>query len=151
MQEATLVLGMLLQRFQLIDHKHYQLKIKQTLTIKPENFTIQVKPRTDIATRVVVLTPTVQTEAPAAQASVEPPTQAAKAHHTPLLVLYGSNLGTCEDLAERIAADGKAKGFTSATAPLDNFVHQLPKEGAVVIVTASYNGTPPDNAVEFCR
>jgi cytochrome P450 / NADPH-cytochrome P450 reductase len=47
MQEATLVLGMILQRFQLIDHKNYQLKIKQTLTIKPEDFTIQVKPRQD--------------------------------------------------------------------------------------------------------
>ena len=47
MQEATLVLGMILQRFQLIDHKFYQLKIKQTLTIKPEDFTIQVKPRQD--------------------------------------------------------------------------------------------------------
>src|SRR6516225_7604422 len=45
MQEATLVLGMILQRFQLIDHKYYQLKIKETLTIKPEDFTIQVKPR----------------------------------------------------------------------------------------------------------
>ena len=45
MQEATLVLGMILQCFQLIDHKHYQLKIKQTLTVKPEDFTIQVKKR----------------------------------------------------------------------------------------------------------
>jgi cytochrome P450/NADPH-cytochrome P450 reductase len=45
LQEATLVLGMILQRFQLIDHKHYQLKIKQTLTLKPEDFTIQVKLR----------------------------------------------------------------------------------------------------------
>jgi cytochrome P450 / NADPH-cytochrome P450 reductase len=152
MQEATLVLGMILQRFQLIDHKHYQLKIKQTLTIKPENFTIQVKPRTDVGPRVVVVTPTIQTAAPAAQATVEPsPAMGVKAHHTPLLVLYGSNLGTSEDLAEQIAADGKAKGFTSATAPLDNFVHQLPKEGAVVIVTASYNGTPPDNADQFCH
>jgi cytochrome P450/NADPH-cytochrome P450 reductase len=45
MQEATLVLGMILQRFQLIDHRNYQLKIRETLTIKPEDFTIQVKPR----------------------------------------------------------------------------------------------------------
>jgi len=26
---------MILQRFELIDHKQYELKIKQTLTIKP--------------------------------------------------------------------------------------------------------------------
>ena len=48
------------------------------------------------------------------------PTQAVKAHHTPLLVLYGSNLGTSEDLAEQIAADGKVWGFTSTAAPLDD-------------------------------
>jgi cytochrome P450/NADPH-cytochrome P450 reductase len=45
MQEATLVLGMILQRFELIDHKHYQLAIKETLTQKPDDFTIQVRRR----------------------------------------------------------------------------------------------------------
>jgi cytochrome P450/NADPH-cytochrome P450 reductase len=150
MQEAILVLGMLLQRFQLIDHKHYQLKIKQTLTIKPEDFTIQVKKRPDLG-RSSVAVPAPPATRPT-EAAVEPtPAVAGPAHHTPLLVLYGSNLGVSEDLAERIAADGKARGFTSAAAPLDDYVHQLPKEGAVVIVTASYNGTPPDNADQFCH
>ncbi|HEY7418461.1 MAG TPA: cytochrome P450, partial [Ktedonobacteraceae bacterium] len=45
LQEAALVLGMILQRFQLIDHTNYQLKIKETITIKPDRFKIQVKPR----------------------------------------------------------------------------------------------------------
>lgn len=45
MQEATLVLGLILQRFQLINPHNYQLKIKETLTIKPDDFKIQVKPR----------------------------------------------------------------------------------------------------------
>ena len=40
-----MVLGMILQRFQLFDHKKYQLKIKETLSIKPDGFTIKVKPR----------------------------------------------------------------------------------------------------------
>jgi cytochrome P450/NADPH-cytochrome P450 reductase len=150
MQEATLVLGMILQRFQLIDHHHYQLKIKETLTIKPEHFMIQVKPRAFVAPPATVEVPSRQAAAPAP--TIQPaPAVSIQAHHTPLLVLYGSNLGTAEDLAELIAADGKAKGFTSAAASLDEHVRQLPKEGAVVIVTASYNGTPPDNAVEFCR
>src|SRR5205823_13240016 len=83
--------------------------------------------------------------------AVGTPAKAVKAHHTPLLVLYGSNLGTSEDIAEQIAADGKLWGFTSTAAPLDDYVHQLSKEGAVVIVTASYNGTPPDNAEACCR
>ena len=36
LQEATLVLGMLVQRFEFVDHLDYQLHIKTTLTIKPE-------------------------------------------------------------------------------------------------------------------
>ena len=36
MTEATLVLGLILQRFRLVDHTRYQLKIKELLTIKPE-------------------------------------------------------------------------------------------------------------------
>lgn len=40
-------------------------------------------------------------------------------------------------------------GFTAETAPLDDYIGKLPEEGAVVIVTASYNGSPPDNAAGF--
>jgi cytochrome P450 / NADPH-cytochrome P450 reductase len=45
MQEATLALGMILQNFELIDDRHYQLAIKETLTQKPDGFTIQVRRR----------------------------------------------------------------------------------------------------------
>jgi len=44
-QEATLVLAMILQRFELIDFANYHLKTRQTLTIKPDNFHIKVKLR----------------------------------------------------------------------------------------------------------
>lgn len=42
LHEATLVLGMILKHFELIDHTNYQLKIKQTMTLKPDEFMIQV-------------------------------------------------------------------------------------------------------------
>ncbi|MBV9582546.1 MAG: cytochrome P450 [Chloroflexi bacterium] len=45
LQEAALVLGMLLQRFELVDSDQYQLHVKETLTIKPDEFRIQVKKR----------------------------------------------------------------------------------------------------------
>jgi cytochrome P450/NADPH-cytochrome P450 reductase len=45
LQEATLVLSMLLQRFELVDFDNYQLETKQTLTIKPNNFHIKVRLR----------------------------------------------------------------------------------------------------------
>ena len=46
LQEATLVLGMLMQRFEFVDHANYQLKIKESLTVKPEGLTMTVRPRT---------------------------------------------------------------------------------------------------------
>ena len=39
----------------------------------------------------------------------------------------------------------------SSRGPLDEHADALPKQGAVVIVTASYNGQPPDNAAKFCQ
>ncbi|MFE4518091.1 cytochrome P450, partial [Kitasatospora sp. NPDC056783] len=39
LHEATMLLGMLVHRYRLIDHADYQLTIKQTLTIKPDGFT----------------------------------------------------------------------------------------------------------------
>jgi len=45
MHEAALAIGMILQRFKLIDHKRYQLKIKESLTIKPDGLTITLKRR----------------------------------------------------------------------------------------------------------
>src|ERR687885_2266902 len=47
LQEATMVLGMLLQRFEFIDHTNYQLKIHEATTIWPDDFRIKVRPRTN--------------------------------------------------------------------------------------------------------
>lgn len=149
MQEAVLVLGMILQRFELIDHSNYQLHIKETLTLKPEGFTMRVRPRTD-AERVPVAFKQQSTTPVELASQPAYSTAPVKKHHTPLLVLYGSNLGTAEDIANHIAEDGAAKGFDSSVAALDDYTNKLPGTGAVVVVTASYNGTPPDNAVSFC-
>jgi cytochrome P450 / NADPH-cytochrome P450 reductase len=56
MQEATLVLGMLLQRFELIDHTDYHLQLKHTLTIKPAKFKIKVRSRTQLDLALVAAT-----------------------------------------------------------------------------------------------
>src|SRR5438477_4595439 len=47
MHESALALGMILQRFKLIDHQRYQMVLKETLTIKPDGFKIKVRPRDD--------------------------------------------------------------------------------------------------------
>jgi len=52
LQEAAVALAMILQRFELVDHAGYELKLKQTLTIKPEGFRIRVRARRDRPTTV---------------------------------------------------------------------------------------------------
>src|SRR5215471_484006 len=147
MHEATLVLGMILQRFKLIDHSRYALKIKETLTLKPDGFSMKVRPRTDRDRTAAPRAPiAVVTEpAPAARAAVT------VRHGTPLLVLYGSNMGTAEERARQIAEDAEAQGFATTVAPLDVYTDRLPRDGVVVITTSTYNGTPPDNAAKFCE
>lgn len=145
LQEATLVLGKLLQRFEPIDYSNYQLRIKETVTLKPANFRIKVRCRTPRTIGV--------TSAPERAAKAEPIpvlTATTSQHNTPLLVLYGSNLGTAEGIAHRIADEAQARGFAATAAPLDEYVGRLPRTGAVVIITATYNGNPPDNAIRFC-
>jgi cytochrome P450/NADPH-cytochrome P450 reductase len=151
LQEATLVLSMLLQRFELVDYANYQLDTKQTLTIKPHNFHIQVKRRAGrTATAPLAAARPAVASQPAAQ-PVAAPALSVEGHHTPLLVLYGSNLGTAEGLAHTTAQDATHRGFVPTVGALDDHVGALPKEGGVIVVTASYNGQPPDNAATFCQ
>ena len=67
------------------------------------------------------------------------------------MVLFGSNLGTAEGIAHRIADDARSRGFAATVGALDEHADALPRQGAIVIVTASYNGQPPDNAAKFCQ
>jgi cytochrome P450/NADPH-cytochrome P450 reductase len=66
-----------------------------------------------------------------------------------LTVLYGSNAGSSEAFAQRIANDARQRGYTSTLGTLDSAAGHLATEGAVVIVTSSYEGLPPDNARTF--
>ena len=79
------------------------------------------------------------------------PRAARAGHNTPLLVLYGSNLGTAEELATRVADLAEVNGFAAKLAPLDEYAGKLPTEGGVIIFCASYNGAPPDNATQFVK
>jgi cytochrome P450 / NADPH-cytochrome P450 reductase len=150
MQESALVLAMILQRFELVDHKRYSLTLKESLSVKPDEFKIQVKPREgrEISARPLSVTTPVSNGAghvDAAMPAVDRP-----GHNTPMLVLYGSNLGTAEAIAGKIAETADSNGFATKLAPLDAHVGVLPSTGAVMIVSASYNGMPPDNAIKFC-
>lgn len=58
LHEATLVMGMLLQHFELIDYQNYQLDVKQTLTLKPGDFKIRILPRKQTISHPTILAPT---------------------------------------------------------------------------------------------
>ncbi|SDP13787.1 bifunctional cytochrome P450/NADPH--P450 reductase [Afipia sp. GAS231] len=148
MHEAALAIGMILQRFKLIDIHRYQMHLKETLTIKPDGFKIKVRPRNDkergaFAGRAAV--------AAAASNAAAPQARTRPGHNTPLLVLYGSNLGTAEELATRVADLAEVNGFATTLAPLDDYAGKLPEQGGVLIFCASYNGAAPDNATQFVK
>ncbi len=149
LQEATLVLGMLLQRFELIDHRDYELKIKTTLTIKPDDFWIQVRRRPDRPTEHPTAATATDGRAAAVAANEAPAVLSVDRHDTPLLVLYGSNLGTAEGIATKLAREGTERGFAVTVGALDEHVGELPPAGATIVVCASYNGMPPENAARF--
>src|ERR1700731_1694676 len=149
MHEAALAIGMILQRFKLIDVNRYQMHLKETLTIKPDGFKIKVRPRTDKerGTHTGAATAT----AAGSSAAAAPRARTRPSHNTPLLVLYGSNLGTAEELATRVADLAEVNGFATKLAPLDDFVGKLPEKGGLLIFCASYNGAAPDNATQFVK
>ena len=147
LHEAALALGMILQRFKLIDVNRYQLHLKETLTVKPEGFKIKVRPRSDKERAAYAGS----TPAAVSSGTATPRARTRPGHNTPLLVLYGSNLGSAEELATRVADLAEVNGFATRLAPLDDFAGDLPKEGGVLIFCASYNGAPPDNATQFVK
>ncbi|GAA3827987.1 bifunctional cytochrome P450/NADPH--P450 reductase CypB [Streptomyces coacervatus] len=144
LHEATMLLGMLAHRYRLIDHARYQLTIKQTLTIKPDGFTLNLIPRTpgERAARSPEIT-----SAPAADSSLP----ARVKQGTGLLVLHGSNYGACRDFAVRLAASAGELGCETEVAPLDTYADALPVDRPLIIAAASYNGQPTDDAAAFVR
>lgn len=146
MQEAQLVLAMILQRFNIeLANPDYRLEIAETLTIKPRNFFIRARRRDANARRPASTMPS------APQRPLKPDIEPVATTSTGgrLLVLYGSNTGSCEAFARRIASDAAGWGYAAEVAGLDTHVGQLPTDGAVILLSATYEGQPPDNACGF--
>ncbi|MFI9276096.1 bifunctional cytochrome P450/NADPH--P450 reductase [Kitasatospora sp. NPDC052896] len=141
LHEATMLLAMLAHRYRLIDHTDYQLTLKQTLTIKPDDFTLTLARRAPV-TR------------PAASAQTGPTDGALPARvrqGTGLLLLHGSNYGACREFTRQLADAAAELGCDTAIAPLDARTGALPTDRTVVITAASYNGQPTDDATAFVR
>ncbi|WP_344364749.1 cytochrome P450 [Streptomyces gobitricini] len=142
LHEATMLLAMLVHRYRPADHADYRLRVKESLTLKPDGFTLRVLPRTErsAARRRTEAEPGAR-QRPGAAARVLP--------GTGLLVLHGSNYGTCRGFAEDLAAAAEGIGCAAEVAPLDAYTGGLPTGRPVVVVAASYNGRPTDDAARF--
>lgn len=151
-QEAVLVMAMLFQNFNFVlADANYELAHKQTLTIKPDNFYIRAILRDGLdpvqlehrlaGTEV----PSIKQKVPAADIT---PMNGTQGKH--MTILYGSNSGTCENMAQRLAMDAISHGYRAKTLDcMDAAVERLPMDQPIIIITASYEGQPPDNAAHF--
>ncbi|MCX5384271.1 cytochrome P450 [Streptomyces sp. NBC_00083] len=152
LHEATMLLALLAHRYRFVDSADYRLRIKETLTLKPDGFTLSLLPRTP-ADRALNRAALPGTGHPATPGTAEPsaglPSRVRRG--TGLLLLHGTNYGTCREFAERLAAEAAALGLTTEIAPLDAHAGALPRDRPVVIVAASYNGQPTDDAARFVR
>ncbi len=75
----------------------------------------------------------------------------ASAPTEPLLVLYGSQTGTAEAVARRLAKEAAQHGFAPRVMELNAFASvDLARESRLAIVTSTWgDGEPPDNAAAF--
>jgi len=157
-QEALLVLVLLLQNFNFsMDDPSYQLHIKQALTIKPKDFYMRATPRNGVsATAIRESLASTTAERPVSGKVAKDANGTAQVPKgkggkgKPIAIYYGSNTGTCEALANRLASDAAQHGFTAEVVDtLDTVRDNLPTDKPVVIVTPSYEGAPADNAAHF--
>src|ERR1700709_1596848 len=123
-----LVLAMILQNFDLtFDDPNYKPVIKQALTIKPDDLYIRVTPRKSMD--ATAMDNRIHSNG-ANDTCTEPiPRPGAPWDEgKPMTILYGSNTGTCQAFAQRLASDAGACGFKAEVRDMDSATNALPKD-----------------------
>ncbi|RKL07437.1 Bifunctional cytochrome P450/NADPH--P450 reductase [Fusarium oxysporum] len=152
-QEALLVMAMLIQNFEFKkENPSYKLKVKPTLTIKPDDFKLRATLRDGAQA-----TELAQSLSAAALSGREPSKKPNGSTAAPVIgdgqkikVFYGSNTGTCEALAHRLAAEAGARGLSPSNIdPVNAAKNTLVKDDIAIFIMASYDGLPSDNAAKF--
>ncbi|OLN81882.1 Bifunctional P-450:NADPH-P450 reductase 4 [Colletotrichum chlorophyti] len=156
--KVMMAFAVLFQNFNFaMDNPNYTLRVSQTLTVKPTDFYVKAYPRDQ-------LTPS-QLEArlagaytngtgPANGSFKTPPTSAMNGRSVPdtgkkIAIYYGSNAGTGEFMAQRLATDAASHGYQAVVDSLDAAKDALPRDIPVVIIASSYEGEPPQNGSHF--
>ena len=139
--EAKLAIAMILQKFAIADRRGYRLSLKESLSIKPDDFWMRVRLRKE-GERLTVGQPS-----PSSGSGQSENVARAAGQGQRLSVLYGTSLGTARDIAEEIVERASADGFEARTVSLDEAIDTLPEDRVIVVVTATYNGRAPDSAL----
>ncbi|KAL2882158.1 hypothetical protein SGCOL_002423 [Colletotrichum sp. CLE4] len=147
-QEAQLVISMILRNFDLSkSDPDYKLKVKHLLTIKPAGFKVRVSLRND--KRPTDFLKSLKAVPESIPKSTVCSTLVKSLVLRPITILFGSDTGTCEAVAQKIAVDAGAKEYSPKILPMNDAVDRLPRDQPVIIVAASYNGLPSRNAAKF--
>ncbi|PVH97815.1 bifunctional P-450:NADPH-P450 reductase [Periconia macrospinosa] len=153
-QEMILALAVLLQNFNFAMHNpSYTLQIAQSLTIRPKDLYVRAISREGLTPAQLEArlaggyTDTEKTSSPAAE--LQSNGTAAISTGRKIAIFYGSNSGTCEFMAQKLASGASAHGYVASVDILDAAKEQLPRDIPVVLITASYEGQPTQNASHF--
>ncbi len=154
-QEALLSTALLLQNFNFrLEDPSYKLIIKQTLTLRPKDFYMRATLRhgKDVVhlERSLYSGPSLEEKKASEIKGIEKP-DTNGTPKKPMSIFYGSNTGTCEALAQSLATAASSRGYHARVATLDSAADAVPQKEPVIIVTASYEGEPPDNAAQFVQ
>ena len=152
-QESLLTVALLFQNFEFrLDDPSYQLLVRQTLTIKPKGLFMHATLREHIdpihLERMLHVNKADIGKVADTDRKIEKVATSDQARK-PITILYGSNAGTCEALAQSLAREASGRGYSATIDPLDSAVNSIPKNQPVIMICSSYEGEPPDNAVHF--
>lgn len=143
---------MVLQTFDLeLDDPDYELKIRESLTLKPDGFFMHASLRRHKSANELVSGLSAAIESKNGEKT---PTSQERTPDSgkPISIFYGTNSGTCESLAHRLAGNAAQRGFAARhVEPLDSATNNLPTGHPVIILTSSYDGNPPENAARFVK
>ncbi|KAH8646639.1 fatty acid hydroxylase [Xylariales sp. PMI_506] len=155
-QEALLAVALIMQNFDVqLEDPNYEVRLVQSLTIKPKDMYMRATLRPGISATALQqrLNNSSSGDSVALKQSSGAGTTAAdkagEGAGAGVTILYGSNTGTSQVLAQRLASQATQRGITAKVNDLDSAIDRLPTKQPLVIITASYEGQPPDNAARF--
>ncbi|KAI0183157.1 cytochrome P450 [Xylaria flabelliformis] len=151
-QEMVMATAMILQRFQIsMVDPSYDLRMKSTLTVKPDGFKIKATRRPGKSIIMGILGDPQANADKASDSGYDTSDELVdeKRAGKPLLILYGSNAGTCKYFAEDLETAARDRGFKAIVKAMDEGTERLSKDVPVAIITPSYEGKPADNARNF--